>query len=312
MPEVVASGESMALLVPPRPGRLRHQASLELRIGGAESNVAIALARLGITAGWVGWVGEDELGDLVLSRLRAEGVDLSFTRKIAEGPTGVYFRELTPRGPRVYYYRKGSAASFLRPGAFDPAYLVGARFLHLSGITPALSASARTYTLWALEEAKKRSVQVSLDVNYRSKLWSPESMQAFLREAAALADLIFASEEELAVLFGSEKEGLDLLTSWGAKEVVVKRGSQGALAWVQGQTLESPAFPCQEVDPVGAGDAFAAGYLAATLWGLPLEERLRVANAMGAWAVSTWGDYEGLPTKGELFAFLENRRELGR
>jgi len=312
MPEVVTSGETMALLVPSRTGRLRHQASLELRIGGAESNVAIALARLGIAAGWVGWVGDDELGELVLNRLRAEGVDLSFAGKVTESSTGVYFRELLPSGPRVYYYRRGSAASFLRPEAFDPAYLEGARFLHLTGITPALSDSARAYTLWALEEAKKKAVQVSLDVNYRSKLWPPGGMRAFLRETVALADLVFASEEELAVLFGSEREGLDLLTSWGAREVLVKRGSRGALAWVQGKTLESPAFPCQEVDPVGAGDAFAAGYLAATLWGLPLEERLKVANAMGAWAVSTWGDYEGLPTKGELFAFLENRRELGR
>jgi 2-dehydro-3-deoxygluconokinase len=312
MPEVVTSGETMALLVPSRTGRLRHQASLELRIGGAESNVAIALARLGIAAGWVGWVGDDELGELVLNRLRAEGVDLSFAGKVTEGSTGVYFRELLPSGPRVYYYRRGSAASFLRPEAFDPAYLEGARFLHLTGITPALSDSARAYTLWALEEAKKKAVQVSLDVNYRSKLWPPGGMRAFLRETVALADLVFASEEELAVLFGSEREGLDLLTSWGAREVLVKRGSRGALAWIQGKTLESPAFPCQEVDPVGAGDAFAAGYLAATLWGLPLEERLKVANAMGAWAVSTWGDYEGLPTKGELFAFLENRRELGR
>lgn len=312
MPTVVTTGETMVLLVPPRPGRLRHQTTLELRIGGAESNVAIALARLGISAGWVGWVGEDELGELVLSRLRAEGIDLSFARKVAQGFTGIYVREMTPTGPRVYYYRKGSAASLLHPGAFDPSYLEGAYFLHLTGITPALSSSARAYTLWALEEAKRLGVRTSLDVNYRSKLWPPESMKVFLRETIALTDVVFASEEELAVLFGSEREGLSLLAQWGAREILVKRGSRGALAWVAGEVWESPAFFCQEVDPVGAGDAFAAGYLAAALWGLPLEERLRIANAMGAWAVSAWGDYEGLPSREELFAFLENRRDLGR
>ena len=313
MPEVVTTGETMVLLAASRPGRLRHQALLELRIGGAESNLAIALARLGITTGWIGWVGEDELGEVVLSRIRAEGVDLSQARKIPQAPTGLYLREILADGIRVYYYRQGSAASRLSPGAFDPAYLEGARFFHATGITPALSDSARAYVLWALQEARERGVQVSLDVNYRSKLWFPEEARSFLEEALPMVDVLFISEEEWSVLFGAfSEEGLGDLAAQGPKEVVLKRGSRGALALAGGQWIEDPGFPRPEVDPVGAGDAFCAGHLAASLWNMGPKERLRVANALGAFSVSAWGDYEGLPTREELLLFLEGKRSLGR
>jgi 2-dehydro-3-deoxygluconokinase len=313
MPGVVTAGETMVLGVPARPGRLRHAASLELKIGGAESNLAIALSRLGISAGWVGFLGDDEPGQLVLDRIRGEGVDTSRVRRLRDHPTGLYLREQVGQATQVYYYRRGSAASAMAPAAFDPGYLEGAGFLHLTGITPALSADCREFVHWAARAARERGARVSFDVNFRSKLWSPEEARAFAEEVLPRVDLLFAGDEEALALWGRDDEGfLRELAAMGPQEVVLKKGGEGSVAVLGAEVLEQPAFPVQEVDPVGAGDAFDAGYLAGHLWGLDPERRLRVANAMGALSVATLGDYEGLPDEEELRAFLEGRRALGR
>ncbi len=312
-PGVVTAGETMVLGVPALPGRLRHASGLELKIGGAESNLAIALSRLGVPAGWAGFLGDDEPGQLVLDRIRGEGVDTSRVRRLRDHPTGLYLREQVGQAARVYSYRRGSAASAMAPGAFDPEYLEGAEFLHLTGITPALSADCRGFVLWAAREARERGARVSFDVNFRSKLWSPEEARALAEELLPRVDLLFAGDEEALALWGRDDEGfLRELAAMGPQEVVLKKGGEGSVAVIGGEVLEQPAFAVLEVDPVGAGDAFDAGYLAGHLWGLDPEQRLRVANAMGAHSVASLGDYEGLPDEEELRAFLEGRKALGR
>jgi 2-dehydro-3-deoxygluconokinase len=311
--DVITVGETMVLGVPPRPGRLRHASSLELKIGGAESNLAIALSRLGLSAGWAGYLGDDEPGQLVLDRIRAEGVDTSRVSRIKERPTGLYLREQIGTDVRVYYYRQGSAASTMHGDAFDPCYLGGAKFVHLSGITPALSVDCRAFVLWAAKEARASGARVSFDVNYRSKLWGTEAAREFVEEILPHVYVLLAGDEEARALWGRDDEGfVRELAERGPEEVVLKRGSKGSLALLEGEVVEHHAFTVTEVDPVGAGDAFAAGYLAGHLWGMPAEERLRVANAMGALSVATLGDYEGLPDEDELWAFLEGEESLGR
>jgi 2-dehydro-3-deoxygluconokinase len=313
MPSVITAGETMVLGVPARPGRLRHATSLELKVGGAESNVAIALSRLGISAGWVSFLGDDEPGQLVLDRVRGEGVDTSQVRRLQDHPTGLYLREQVGAATRVYYYRRDSAASAMAEDAFDPGYLEGAEFLHLTGITPALSEECRRFVLWVAQRAGESGVRLSFDVNYRSKLWSPEEARAFAEKLLPRVDLFFVGDEEARALWGREDgEFLRELAGMGAQEVVLKRGKEGSVAVLGDEVLEQAAFPVGEVDPVGAGDAFVAGYLAGHLWDLEAEERLRVANAMGALSVATLGDYEGLPHREELRAFLEGRKALGR
>jgi 2-dehydro-3-deoxygluconokinase len=312
MPSVVTAGETMVLVTPAQPGRLRHAAQVELRIGGAESNVAIALARLAEESGWISWLSNDEIGELVLARVRAEGVDTSQVRQI-EGSTGLYMRERIGDGVRVYYYRHGSAASYLDADAFDPAYLDGAQFLHLTGITPALSPACQRFMRWAMNEAKRRGVNVSFDVNYRSKLWTPEAARAEIEALLPLIDLLFVGDEEAEALWGESGEALlHNFAQRGPSEVVLKRGAAGSSALVAGTLLEAPAFTVTAVDPIGAGDAFAAGYLAGHLWQAEPHMRLRIASAMGAYSVMNVGDYEGLPTKAELWSFLEGRKALGR
>jgi 2-dehydro-3-deoxygluconokinase len=310
LPSVVTAGETMVLGVPARPGRLRHAPSLELKIGGAESNVAIALSRLGVSAGWASLLGEDEPGRLVFDRVRAEGVDVSRVRRVRGLPTGLYLREQVGQEIRVYYYRRGSAASTMTLKALDPEYLKEAEFLHLTGITPALSEDCRAFTLWA---AREDGTRVSFDVNYRSKLWGSGEARAFVEEILPSVDLLFVGDDEARALWGrDDKDLVRELAARGPREVVLKLGREGSLALVDGRIIARPAYPVEEVDPVGAGDAFDAGYLAGHLWGLAPEERLRVANAMGALSVATLGDYEGLPDKDELWAFLEGRKALGR
>ena len=311
--DVVTAGETMVLGVPPRPGRLRHAGSLELKIGGAESNLAIALSRLGLSVGWAGFLGDDEPGQLVLDRIRAEGVDTSRVRRLPDRPTGLYLREQVGAQTRVYYYRRESAASKMSSETFDPEYLRTAKLVHLTGITPALSAECRDFALWVAREARASGTRVSFDVNYRSKLWGSEEARAFVEEILAEVHLLLVGDEEARALWGRDDEGfVRELAERGPQEVVLKKGAEGSLALVDGEILEHPAFDVAEVDPVGAGDAFAAGYLAGHLWGLPAGERLRVANAMGALSVATLGDYEGLPDRDELRAFLEGEKSLGR
>ena len=313
VPRVVTAGETMVLVVPTAPGRLRHAGAVTLSIGGAESNVAIGLSRLGVPASWVSALGEDELGELVLHRVRAEGVDTSAVRRVPDRPTGLYLREEVAGALRVYYYRRGSAASTLVPGAFDPAVLEGAAFLHLTGITGALSRECAEFLTWAARTAREAGVRVSYDVNYRSRLWEPAAARAATEALLPHVDVLLVGDEEARALWGWDDEAcLERLAGAGTGDVVLKLGARGCAAVLDGERLTSPGFPARQLDPIGAGDAFAAGYLAATLWGLDPADRLRTANAMGAFCVQNPGDYEGLPSRRELTTFLDRTVDLGR
>ena len=312
-PQVVTAGETMVLVVPPGPGRLRHAGAVTLSIGGAESNVAIGLSRLGVRSRWVSALGDDELGELVLHRVRAEGVDTSAVRRVPDRPTGLYLREEVAGAHRVYYYRRGSAASTLAPGAFDPAVLEGAAFLHLTGITGALSPESAEFLPWAARKAQQAGVRVSYDVNYRSRLWGPDAARAASEAMLPHVDVLLVGDEEAGALWGWDEDTcLERLADVGPGEVVLKLGARGCAALVDGERLTAPGFPARQVDPIGAGDAFAAGYLAATVEGLDPADRLRTANAMGAFCVQGLGDYEGLPSRRELTAFLDRTVDLGR
>jgi 2-dehydro-3-deoxygluconokinase len=302
-PVVVTLGETMALLCNPRVGPLRHAYSLELSCGGAESNMAIGLSRLGHRAGWIGRVGDDEFGLLVRRTLVAEGVD---TRAVVVDPvaaTGLMIKSRrTEALTRVSYYRSGSAGSRLCPDDVDAALVRSARVLHLTGITPALSASARAAVRYAAEVAQAAGVTISLDLNYRQALWSAEHAAEELGALVRTAGLVFATEPEARLLVdGADAPELARgLAKLGPRQVLLKRGALGAVALVDGRVLQVPPYRVTEVDPVGAGDAFAAGYLCGLLDGAPAEGRLSTAALAGAFAVTVSGDWEGLPDRAEL------------
>jgi 2-dehydro-3-deoxygluconokinase len=300
---LLAIGETMALLTAAEVGRLRHASSLTLGVAGAESNVAIGARRLGCPAAWVGRVGTDELGELVVARIRAEGVDVAGVVRDPGAPTSLMLKERrTAAMVRVLYYRRHGPGARLRPDDLDPAQLAAAGVLHVTGITPALSDSARATVDHAVSLARSAGVPVSFDLNYRSTLWPPEPAAKVCRELAARADLVFAGDDE-AELLGLEGDPPALargLADLGAGQAVVKLGERGAVAFVDGAVHVVDPVPVQAVDPVGAGDAFVAGYLAELLAGRPVADRLATAAACGAFAVTVPGDWEGLPSREEL------------
>lgn len=300
---VLAVGETMALLAAAQVGRLRHAASLTLGVAGAESNVAIGARRLGCPAAWVGRVGDDELGELVVSSIRAEGVDVGGVVRDPGAPTSLMLKERrTADLVRVLYYRRAGPGSRLRPDDLDPDQVAAAGVLHVTGITPALSDSARATVDHAVGLARAAGVPVSFDLNYRSALWPADRAAAVCRDLAARADIVFAgdAEAELLGLGGDPAALAGGLAALGAGHAVVKLGARGAVAAVDGQVHTVDPVPVHTVDPVGAGDAFVAGYLAETLAGRPVPERLVTAAACGAFAVTVPGDWEGLPSRDEL------------
>lgn len=302
VPGLVTVGETMVLLTQAEAGRLRHATSLNLGIGGAESNVAIGVARLGLSSAWIGRVGADELGELVISRIRGEGVRVHATRD-ATVPTALMIKEHpTASLTRVHYYRAGGPGSRLRPGDLPAEAFVGAGVLHLSGITSALSSTAHETVLAAIDRARGVGAIVSLDINYRAALWSAEEACVTLRDLAARADVLFAGDDE-AKLLGADglPEALaQQLAALGPQQVIIKLGSRGAVALADGEQLTTEPVPVRAVDSVGAGDAFVAGYLSELLCGAPLVDRLTTAAACGAFAVTSPGDWEGLPTRADL------------
>ncbi|MBW8795753.1 MAG: sugar kinase [Streptomyces sp.] len=302
-------GETMAALR--APGPLRMGGSLGLSVAGAESNVAIGLARLGHRVRWAGRVGADELGALVLRTLRAEGIDIGHAATDDAGrPTGLLLTE--PRLgtlTRVSYYRAGSAGSAVTPADVLPALASGSRVLHLTGITPALSASAAETVLAAATAARDAGITVCLDVNYRSRLWTADRARAALRPLLAHTDLLVASEDELPLVLqqpdAGESAAVKSLLDAGIQEVIVKRGAHGATVVTADATADRAARQVDAVDLVGAGDAFVAGYLSGLLDGADLHARLDRAVTTAAFAVATRGDWEGLPTRDELALFDE-------
>lgn len=293
--DVLTAGETMLALR--GDGPLRLGGGLAVSIAGAESNVAIGLARLGHDAAWAGRVGADESGALVTRTLAAEGVDCRAVARDADRSTGLLiFEQRLPDVTRVEYHRRGSAGSGWNAEDAERALDLGPRLVHVTGVTPALSDDAREGAFALVSGAKARGAAVSVDINFRSRLWDAAEAAPHLNRLVDGADIVIASPDELDLVGGDPES---LLRS-GVREVVVKHGGAGAVAHVEGRRVETPARRVSVVDSIGAGDAFSAGYLSGWLDGLSLEERMERAVTLGAFAVASRGDWEGLPRRDEL------------
>jgi 2-dehydro-3-deoxygluconokinase len=316
-PEVVTFGEAMGLMLADDGLPLRRARRFHRTLAGAELNTAVGLARLGHRAAYAGRVGDDPFGEEVRATLLAEGVDAAGLRIDRDAPTGLLTRDRDGhRRIRVVYHRAGNAGSRLTPEDLAALPLAGARLLHVTGITPALSESARAATLAAVRAARDAGVTVSFDPNLRTKLWSREQAAPVLRELAASAQIVLTSEEEGAWLAATP--GVEGIAAYfhehGARIVVIKRGADGArVSEAGGDAIDVPALPVGAVvDPVGAGDAFDAGFLSGWLDGLSPAEAARRGAACGAAVVQVAGDLEGLPTRAELEDLMSETTEVDR
>ncbi len=311
---VVTLGECLISLVATEPGPLAEAGTFERHIAGAEANVAVGLARLGHPVAYIGRVGSDGFGVAIVRRLRAEGVDVRHLT-VDAAATGLMLRERRVLGPaQVVYARTGSAGSRLSPDdidrAADDGLFADARWLHLTGITPALSTTARDAIMRAVGLADEAGLTISLDVNLRRRLWSDEAAAPIVRSLAEQAHVVLGSPEELAVVTRADAADPAALAravlTLGPSIAVVKLGADGALGVMEGSApISVPAVPVLSVvDPVGAGDAFSAGFIAARLAGGDLLTSLRTGNACGAAAVAAMGDLTGLPDTVELERLL--------
>ncbi|MER5441738.1 sugar kinase [Streptomyces sp. NPDC002790] len=300
-PDVVALGESMVTFRPAVPGRLADVPSFDRGIGGAESNVACVLAAAGHRSAWVSRVGADGFGDHLVEAIGAYGVDTAAVRRDPHRPTGIYFRTAGDRATadhEVAYYRAGSAASAMSTANLDLDALRSGRILHLSGITAALSDSCLDL-LRELTAPRAGRPLVSFDVNHRPGLWSGRSEGPdVLLELARRADIVFVGDDEAEDAWGITG-GPDAIREALPEPalLVVKRGADGAVAYDADGRHEEPSPRVDVVAAVGAGDAFAAGFLSATLRGLPVAERLRHGHLWAAVALTEPGDLAAPPSR---------------
>lgn len=301
--KLVCIGETMGLLTSSMTGPAELGAKMRLSFGGAESNVAIAARRLGVSSAWVSRLGDDQVGDLILRQLRCEGVLTSVVRD--QSPTGLMIKTSRVGNlRRIDYHRTGSAASFLSPADIDLniRLIALADIIHISGITPALGPNSLSAVQHAIAVAKAHGAAVSFDVNFRHRLWSPHLASPILRELASQCDYVFATEEEIELMTGISDfaRAADDVLALGPTQVIIKRGHLGCAAFTAQGSIELAAVNVPVLDPVGAGDAFVAGFLVGVLENFSLRDSLSLANTVGAFAVATNGDWEGLPNRDEL------------
>jgi len=310
--DLVTFGEAMVRLTPPGFQRLVQARSFDAHVGGGELNVAVAAARLGTASRWVSRLPDNALGHMIANRAREQGVDVS-VEWTTDDRAGLYFAELgaAPRASSVLYDRAGSAMRRVAPGTIDwPSVLGGARWLPVSGITPALSEAAAKVTAEALIAAKEARLIVSYDVNYRSKLWSPERARAVQEPLMEHVDVLITTEEDTRVVFGmsareshepSDAEPYEEIAralgrrfDLGAVAVtlpLVLRSSSSAVVAAQGKTYRAPRYEVQVIDRIGAGDAFSAGLIVSRLENGGWDDAVRFASAASALKHSIPGDF---------------------
>jgi 2-dehydro-3-deoxygluconokinase len=310
--EVATIGEALGVMTPVEPGRLRDVTSYEKDVGGAELNVAVALARLGHRSRWLGAVGDDEIGHQALASLRAAGVDADHARVIRDGRTGLYLKEQRTNGRlRVHYYRDDSVATRMAPSHLDISALTDARIVHLTGITACLQPYGAAIVEVALDAAHRSNRLVTFDVNLRRKLLNDRDAAELMRPALESAHVLVLSEEEADVFLGGRDEAAlgKALAQLSSARLVVVHGSGGALAADEDGMWAADSYEAVPLDTVGAGDAFMAGLLSGILRGWPTRDALKLANACGACAVAVRGDARSMPYEDDALLLVHGPAE---
>ena len=319
MSEVITFGEAMVRLSPPNFRRLEQATSLDLQVGGAELNTAVALARLGRSSAWVSRLTDNPLGRLISNRAREAGVETGHVQFTKDDRVGLYFLEFgaAPRASSVLYDRRGSAIANIRTGMVPWGQVfAGAKWFHVTGITPALSASAAETTREALAAAQAASVRVSIDLNYRNKLWSPAEAGRWMREFMNLCDVLITTEEDVAKVFGitaadDAAVARQLTQEFPIKVVAITlrdnplvwRNTWTAIAYRAGEVFRTRSYEVEIVDRLGAGDSFAAGLIHGLLED-DVQKALDWGVALSAIKHSIPGDFAWV-TRDEVEALLK-------
>ncbi|AAZ54227.1 sugar kinase [Thermobifida fusca] len=295
--DVICIGETMGQLSPASAVPLVEQPPLLPRIGGAESNVACGLAGLGHRVAWMSRVGDDPFGAIITRTLARYGVDTSLVEVDQERPTGLYLKDPAPKGTRVYYYRRESAASAIGPRLAERPELRTARLLHLSGITPALSTSCAAFVQRLFVSRPAHGPLLSFDVNYRPALWPADDAAPVLLDLARAADLVFVGRDEAEQLWQASTADQVRALLPDVPLLVVKDADVGATSYTGARRVFVPAPRVDVVEAVGAGDAFAAGFLSGLLDDRTPEECLRLGHIMAAATLLSVADLAPFPPR---------------
>jgi len=307
MYDVVTFGEAMIRLSPPNFQRLEQAKSLDLNVGGAELNVAVGVTRFGLKSAWVSKLPKNPLGYLIRDRAQESGVDCSHIVWSDKGRAGIYFVEFgaSPRASSVLYDRANSAISMVQSGDVDWAKVLnGTKHFHMSGITPALSASAAQVTVEAMKAAKKAGCTVSYDLNYRKKLWTPADAKKIQEPMMADVDILITTEEDTNVVFGIKEKDYEAVAERLAQtfkfkivaitlreDLSVLRNNWTAIAYQDGKIFRDRKYEVEIVDRVGAGDSFTAGFLFGWLREKDVQKGVQYGNAFAALKHTVPGDF---------------------
>lgn len=308
MGSVLCVGETMVQVTPLRGHGITRDTEFHLVPGGAESNVASLVAQLGHSATWLGAVGDDPFGRLIESSLAADGVDVSKVKRDKNHKTGVYFKDLSGGTTTVHYYRDSSAASHLDPSILETVASKSWDLVHMSGVTPALSDSCNQLVDSVLRKRVFGDVTVSFDINYRRSLWPVETASVSLEAYANQADIVFVGLDEARELWGLETAQAvrDLLCK--PDFVIIKDSDVDATEFDGETTTKEPAVRVDVVEKVGAGDAFAAGWLSGFLSSRTRSERLKLGHLMAAEVLKTTTDSVAVPFATSVDSLLSQHR----
>ncbi|WP_106496468.1 sugar kinase [Lentibacillus sp. Marseille-P4043] len=316
MNDVITIGEAMIAFDPGSTGPMKFVNTFEKKIGGAELNLAIGCARLGLKAGYISKLGNDEFGKYIQTFARGEGIDVSQVDLVDGYPTSLNFKEIMEDGSvRTFYYRDKSPTLTMTPNDLDETYFQQAKILHITGIFPAIDEQNIAIMNRSIELAKKHGLKISFDPNIRLRMWSKEKARDVLSDILPQVDILLAGDEEMEIIIGeSEPEAIiEKAKELGISFIAVKQGETGSVGYYNGEIVTAPAVKATKVvDTVGAGDGFNAGILYGILQGWPLAKTMHVANTIGSMVVGVKGDNEGLPYYEDVQEKLGEKERIER
>ncbi|GEK34809.1 sugar kinase [Kurthia sibirica] len=314
--DIITIGDGMITFDPIAKGPLRFVNHFERKIGGAELNVMIGCARLGMKSGWISRLGRDEFGRHIINTIRGEGIDVSEVQLVENYATSLNFKEIHESGKaRTFYYRQKSPTETLTIDQLPIDYIQSAKIIHLSGVFPSIRQQNREVLFQTLKIAHTSGVKVSFDPNIRLKLWSKEEARQTILTYLPYVDYLLAGREELEIIFNTTDMTiiLELLKKYAFEQVILKDGASGASYLSHGQWVHVPGEKVDKVvDTVGAGDGFSAAFLCGILKGWHIDKIMKFANAVGAMVVQVQGDNEGLPYYEDVEVYLGLRENIER
>lgn len=306
--DIISIGDGLITFDPVSKGPLRFVNQFERKIGGAELNVLIGCARLGLKTGWISRLGKDEFGKHIVNTVRGEGIDVGEVFLEEGYPTSLNFKEVQESGSgKTFYYRHKSPTETITPDILPIGYIKSAKILHVTGVYPAINQNNRDVILKAIQIARENGVKVSFDPNIRLRLWTEEEARETIISYLPYVDYLLAGKEELELIFQTTQMETIIkeLSHYSCEKIVMKDGENGASVLMDGKWLHLQAPKVVKVvDTVGAGDGFDAGFLYGILQNWPIEKTLEFANTIGSMVVQVSGDNEGLPYLEEVQAKL--------